>query len=315
MTDTQIAAAAGEHFVAYKIATLGFVPALVRQRVPGVDLLASSTDGARTVGLHVKSSSSAVKEKEGDDAFQLRFPLGQRVISAMNDKTIFCFVDLRGLNPLNGPDVYIVPAIDLKKEYDGVQIRKYAQFHHHRPMAAMERYRNNWQPIVSALQAEEAAPQPARVVPAPVPRRRTPAPSTLQTILLVGDSAASRENLRAALAQRGHNVLLADNASAAVELAMAHAIDACLVDLDTPGLNGLEFSETIRQHGGLLGQRPQTWFISGSYRSDILQPGLLAGDSPVLRKPLDVDEICRQLDYGAHPMARAFQGQVQSVPA
>lgn len=311
MTDTQIAAAAGEHFVAYKIATLGFVPALVRQRVPGIDLLVSSPDGARTIGLHVKSSSSAVRDKDGADAFQLRFPLGQRVISGLGDKTILCFVDLRRWNPQDGPDVYIVPAKELKKEYDGVQIRKYAQFHHHRPMAAMERYRNNWQPVLDALQPEEVAPRASRPSVLPV-RRRVSTPAS-QTVLVVDDMGSAREMLRDVLTERGYEVLLAENGAAALEIAATHSIDACLVDLEMPGMNGIEFSEALRQQGGPLGRHPQVWIMTGSYRSDILQPALAAGVSAVLRKPLDIDEVCRYLDGSAHPVNRAFQGQVRSV--
>lgn len=316
MTDTQIAAAAGEHFVAYKIATLGFVPALVRQRVPGIDLLVSSPDGARTIGLHVKSSSSAVREKDASerDAFQLRFPLGQRVIAGIGDKTIFCFVDLRRWNPQDGPDVYIVPARELKKEYDGVQIRKYAQFHHHRPMAAMERYRNNWQPIVDALRAEEATPRAPRAALVSSRRRLTPAP-TAQAVLVVDDMGSAREMLRDVLTERGYEVYVAGSGPAALEIAAHHAIDACLVDLEMPGMNGIEFAESLRQQSGPLGRQPRIWIMTGSYRTDILQPALAAGASAVLRKPLDIDEVCRYLDGSAHPVSRVFQGQARPVDA
>lgn len=203
MTDAQIAAAAGEHFVAYKIATLGFVPALVRQRVPGVDLLVSSPDGARSVGLHVKSSTSAVRETEPaqpESSFQLRFPLGQRVMSGVGDKTIFCFVDLRRWNPGDGPDVYVVPALDLKKEYDGVQIRKYAQFQHHRPVTAMERYRNNWQPVKDALRIA-SHPTDSRKRTEHVAREQAPSRDS-RPLLLVDHMVAGRQMLQDAMADR-----------------------------------------------------------------------------------------------------------------
>jgi CheY-like chemotaxis protein len=222
-------------------------------------------------------------------------------------------VDLRRWNPQDGPDVYIVPAKDLKKEYDGVQIRKYAQFHHHRPMAAMERYRNNWQPITDALQREEPAPRAARPTASPTPRRRLSGRPVTHTVLVVDDMGSAREMLRDVLTERGYEVLLAESGATALEIAASHAVDACLVDLEMPGMNGIEFSEALRQQNGPLGRHPQVWIMTGSYRTDILQPALAAGVSAVLRKPLDMDEVCRYLDGTAHPLHRALQGQARPV--
>ena len=153
-TDPQITATAGEHFVAYKIATLGFIPALVRQGAPTIDLLASSVDGGKTVGIQVKTTSSAIRTRgRGDkkEAFQLQFPLGHRAIEETADSTIFCFVDLRQWEADKAPDVYVVTAKALKKEYDGMNIRQHSYFRHHRLIAAMAAYRNNWQPLTDAL--------------------------------------------------------------------------------------------------------------------------------------------------------------------
>ena len=167
MADSQLVATAGEHFVAYKVASLGFVPALVRQGIRGIDLLATNADGGKTVGLQIKSSASAIYEKEkrlGGESFYLRFPLGHRALAAANNLTIFCFVDLRRLSPREGPDVYVMSAKQLKKEYDGVYLRKYSSVQHDRSLAEMEQYRNNWQPLIDALSDEEEAEKLAPAV-------------------------------------------------------------------------------------------------------------------------------------------------------
>ena len=71
--------------------------------------------------------------------------------------------------PGESPVVYVVNAKDLKKEYDGVQIRKYACFSHDRPEEAMEPFRDNWQPLVAALTKGEAAAAKVGKVALPAP--------------------------------------------------------------------------------------------------------------------------------------------------
>lgn len=150
-----LTATAGEHFVAHKIALLGFLPALVRQGSPSIDIVASSPDGGRTVGIQVKTTSAAVRTRgrgEKKAPFELQFPLGYHAIESTADSTIFCFVDLRGGDPAASPDVYVVPAHELKKEYAETNIRQYSYFRHHREVEHMSSYKNNWHPIVEALE-------------------------------------------------------------------------------------------------------------------------------------------------------------------
>jgi hypothetical protein len=173
MTEAQIAAIAGEHYVAHKIAMLGFIPTLVRQRMPRIDLLVSSAKGDRTVSVQVKSTFNAMREPsqpgKSGPTFDLRFPLGHRAVTSSEGTTFFCFVDLRRVSPSAVQDVYIVPATALKQEYDGVYLRKYSQLHYQRPWQTMQPFRNNWDPIANALHevetAVEAMPRTIRSLP------------------------------------------------------------------------------------------------------------------------------------------------------
>lgn len=158
MTEAQLSAIAGEHHVAHKIAMLGLIPTLLHQRMPRLDLLVSSPEGDRTVGLHVRSAANAVREIPGAenqvDAFALRFPLGQRVVATSTANTFFCFVDLRRTMPSAAPDVYIVSAHTVKQEYEGVSVRKYSHLYYERPWSAMQPFRNNWESVQQALRDE-----------------------------------------------------------------------------------------------------------------------------------------------------------------
>jgi hypothetical protein len=154
MTEAQIAAIAGEHYVAHKIAMLGFIPTLVRQRMPRTDLLVTSAAGDKTVTVQIRSAANATREVAAPDApgtFFLRFPLGHRAITGSTENTFFCFVDLRRMSPSAVPDVYVMSAPTLKAEYERVYRRRYSQLHYERPWREMQPFRNNWEPIEKAL--------------------------------------------------------------------------------------------------------------------------------------------------------------------
>ena len=147
-------AAAGEHYVAYKLSCLGYLAAPVRIGAPAADLLASTPDGGRTVAIQVKTTQTALRLRGRGDAkhpHHLEFPLGHAAVEKASDKLIFCFVDLREGQDGTSPDVYVVPAAKLLKEYEGKDIRQHSFFRHHRSVDQMARFKNNWRPIVDAL--------------------------------------------------------------------------------------------------------------------------------------------------------------------
>ena len=149
-----LVATAGEYFVCSQLALHGCIPALVRQGAPSIDILASTLDGGRTVGIQVKATEWAVRTRgRGDNKvpFELQFPLGHHAIEQTDDASIFCFVDLRVHMDLPTPDVYVITAKDLKAEYSGIDIRQWSYFRHHRPVAHMAPYKNHWSPILKAL--------------------------------------------------------------------------------------------------------------------------------------------------------------------
>ena len=149
-----LVAAAGEYYVAYKLSCLGYLAATVRVGPPAADLLASTLDGGRTVAVQVKTTGEAERTRgrgEGKVPHHLEFPLGHAAVEKASDKLIFCFVDLRGSRPGTTPDVYVVPAAVLLKEYKGKNIRQYSFFRLHWLIERMAPFKNNWQPVIKGL--------------------------------------------------------------------------------------------------------------------------------------------------------------------
>ena len=149
-----LVAAAGEHYVAYKLSCLGYLAAPVRLGSPATDLLASTLDGGRTITIQVKTTGWAERTR-GRGASKvphhLEFPLGHAAVERASSKLIFCFVDLRGSKSETIPDIYVVPAAVVLKEYKGKNIRKHSFFRHHRSIEHMARFKNNWTPVIRAL--------------------------------------------------------------------------------------------------------------------------------------------------------------------
>lgn len=166
-SESQFIAAAGEHFVAYKVALLGFVPALT-QDARTIDLLVSSPDAGAMVGVQVESTPSALRasRRQTGEAGELEFPLSHRSLEQAAPSTIFCFVDFRSRSNGETPDVYVIGARELRAQCAGAYVRKYSSFRYVRTAAELQPYRNNWQPFVEALGG------PARAPAEPAPRNR-----------------------------------------------------------------------------------------------------------------------------------------------
>ena len=69
----------------------------------------------------------------------------------------------------------------------------------------------------------------------------------MAVILIVDDDAALRDTLREALVDLGHEPHLADSGAAALALLSRTQVDAALIDLRMPGMDGLELLARIRK--------------------------------------------------------------------
>lgn len=140
---------AGEHFVAYRIAACGFLPAFIRHGIRKVDILASTPNGSRTVGLVVKCTRDAVRESAGSEL--LVFPFSGRFLDQAGPNTLFCFVDLREGTEGAGPDVFVIPREELDELISNQTRRKYAPARWHVSPEAIAPFKNEWRPLYRAL--------------------------------------------------------------------------------------------------------------------------------------------------------------------
>ena len=128
------------------------------------------------------------------------------------------------------------------------------------------------------------------------------------TILVVDDEESLRFFLSEELAEQGYTVHTAANGHEALDLLKQVAIDLAIVDLQMPGLNGLELMAEIQ----LLPDAPELIMLTAHATLEISIEAMRRGCSDFLLKPYNFDEL---LSSVAQAMARRRQKLQQQLAA
>jgi CheY-like chemotaxis protein len=141
--------------------------------------------------------------------------------------------------------------------------------------------------------AIRAACAPAQ---ATMPPARQPASTAgeRRSVLLVEDDTANRRIARLMLEELGFQADEAVNGIEAIERARTHAYDVILMDLQMPGLDGLETTRRIRE--GRNGRRPVVIALTASVMQDDQKRCREAGMDGYLVKPLRLETLAEALD-------------------
>jgi two-component system, response regulator RegA len=107
------------------------------------------------------------------------------------------------------------------------------------------------------------------------------------TVLLVDDDAGMVETLGDILTARGHQVDTARSGAAAISMTERGAYDVVLMDIQMPGLNGVQALRAMKTRD------PSALVImmTAYTRDEMVAEAEQAAGLPVLPKPLDVDRI------------------------
>ncbi len=110
-------------------------------------------------------------------------------------------------------------------------------------------------------------------------------------ILVVDDEPAVRDSLRRALRLEGYDVELAADGEEALERVSANGIDALLLDVSMPRLDGLEACRRLRSSGNTL---PVLMLTARDEIEDRVA-GLDAGADDYVVKPFALEELLARL--------------------
>jgi DNA-binding NtrC family response regulator len=109
----------------------------------------------------------------------------------------------------------------------------------------------------------------------------------MPAILIVEDEAKMRRLLELNLGDDGFTTLSAEDAETGLKLLRENSIDLVLTDLKLPGMNGLEFLQTIKRHNAALPVVVMTAFGSVETAVDAMK----AGASDYVLKPFSLTEM------------------------
>lgn len=119
-------------------------------------------------------------------------------------------------------------------------------------------------------------------------------------ILLVDDDPHILITNRAFLTQKGYTVFTAENGAKALSIAQTAALDAVILDVDMPGMDGVTVCRRLREISGV----PVIFLSAFSEVDDRIQ-GLMAGGDDYMGKPYSLVELELRLRLriqSAHPI-------------
>ncbi len=117
-------------------------------------------------------------------------------------------------------------------------------------------------------------------------------------VVIVDDNADAAHSLAAMLEMHGHSTLIAHDGNSALAMLEGEPVDAFLLDIGLPGMNGYELADMLRA-------RPQTRdatliAITGYGQPADRARSVEAGFHHHLVKPVDVVDVLTALQRGAH---------------
>jgi CheY-like chemotaxis protein/anti-sigma regulatory factor (Ser/Thr protein kinase) len=137
-------------------------------------------------------------------------------------------------------------------------------------------------------------PAPSATAPATLPADPPPA-DTPRRLLYVEDNPSNVDLLRQVLTLRPHySLAVAGDGLAGLAMARAQAFDLAIIDIDLPGIDGIELCRRLRADATTR-KLPLVALSANAMQADI-RLARLAGFDLYLTKPIDVPHVLAQID-------------------
>jgi class 3 adenylate cyclase len=132
-----------------------------------------------------------------------------------------------------------------------------------------------------------------------------------KTVLVVDDATVTRMLVTDMLGQSGVRILEADTGGRALQVARDHLVDAFLLDIRLPDMNGIELCRSLRSMERYKGA--PIMFITGIDQREILQWALEAGCDDFMQKPIDPTVLRKRLGNLLQKAAYLKQVELMSL--
>jgi CheY-like chemotaxis protein len=118
----------------------------------------------------------------------------------------------------------------------------------------------------------------------------------MPTLLIIDDNESVRESLKHVFVRRDYTVVTAEGGEAGLALHAKGGIDAALVDINMPGLDGIDVCRLLHRQAEGGARKIPVWLMTGAIGPNAAERGLAAGALAVLHKPFDILAFTRDLD-------------------
>lgn len=118
----------------------------------------------------------------------------------------------------------------------------------------------------------------------------------MPTLLIIDDNESVRESLKHVFSRHGYTVVVAESGETGLGLYVKGGIDAALIDINMPGINGVETCRLLQIEARASGREIPVWLMTGAIGSLIEGRGIEAGALAVLHKPFNIPEFVRDLN-------------------
>ena len=153
--DKALTGAAGEYYVAFRLAAEGYAVGLTPRGTTSIDLIVANPETLKSVTIQTKTMFKDAFVLWKDGTYLWKWQVGVKTLRRPVHKAFFyVFVDLKG-NPSQTPDVFIVPSDQLMsltkdeeyKDKSGRVIDIWCVIYE----KDAEKYRDRWDVIKNAL--------------------------------------------------------------------------------------------------------------------------------------------------------------------
>ena len=168
--------------------------------------------------------------------------------------------------------------------------------------------------VRQALQAPGTGSGTHRIVQLALPPPPSPPGQRSLHVLLIEDNAVNQVVTRRLLEREGHTVLVADNGMRGLEAVARESFDAILMDVQMPGLDGIETTRAIRsRERGTHHRTPIVAFTAHALKED-RERCIAAGMDAYLTKPVETSTMLEALARVTSPDHESAATPAVSAP-
>lgn len=118
----------------------------------------------------------------------------------------------------------------------------------------------------------------------------------MRTLLVIDDNKSVRESLKFLFMRRGYEVLAAESGPEGIALAAQHPVDGAMIDVNMPGMNGIDVCRALRANAAASGRDLPVWMMTGARTPDVVKRAEEAGALVLLGKPFDFTDLFRRFE-------------------